>query len=386
MLGSPLLGTAVGLVLLFATTALLCSGITESVSNIFQMRAKYLLTGIRAMLDAPQEPGGTKTATGGGTTAATGGGTTTAGGAYDLNEKVKDRAATDDALKEVRRLTPSDSPPSNPILTAALFASPLLRSLQSRRINGVGKLRNPQYVSGRTFAKALVDLLVPADPQGAVPVSVEIGKLRTAVQKLPTDLPLRGQLLAFLARTDTTVVTFEHAVEQWYDEQMAKMAGWYKRWARVVLGVVGFLVAVAINVDTVQVAHSLYVDAPLQQAVVATANAGTLCQGETDPGNARCAWTTSWTPCAWPASRSAIPAAATRLRGSGAPAGRGRTQPRAAGGTTRASSRAGCSPRSPCRSGRRSGSRRCRSSVRCATPAPSRRRARLADRRGRGLS
>src|SRR6187200_1626949 len=127
MLGSPLLGTAVGLVLLFATTALLCSGITESVSNIFQMRAKYLLTGIRAMLDAPQEPGGTKTATGGGTTAATGGGTTTAGGAYDLNEKVKDRAATDDALKEVRRLTPSDSPPSNPILTAALFASPLLR-------------------------------------------------------------------------------------------------------------------------------------------------------------------------------------------------------------------------------------------------------------------
>ena len=92
------------------------------------------------------------------------------------------------------------------------------------------------------------------------------------------------------------------------------MAGWYKRWARVVLGVVGFLVAVAVNVDTVQVAHSLYVDAPLQQAVVATANAGTLCQGETDPGNARCAWTTSWAPCAWPASRSAIQAVAGEWR------------------------------------------------------------------------
>ena len=52
MLGSPLLGTAVGLVLLFATTALLCSGITESISTLFQMRACYLLTGMRAMLDA----------------------------------------------------------------------------------------------------------------------------------------------------------------------------------------------------------------------------------------------------------------------------------------------------------------------------------------------
>ena len=54
MLGSPLLGTAVGLALLFATTALLCSGVTESISSIFQMRSRYLLTGIRAMLDAAE--------------------------------------------------------------------------------------------------------------------------------------------------------------------------------------------------------------------------------------------------------------------------------------------------------------------------------------------
>ena len=102
--------------------------------------------------------------------------------------------------------------------------------------------------------------------------------------KLPKELPLRRQLLAFLRRAGTSVTAFERAVEQWYDEQMAKMAGWYKRWARVVLGVVGFLVAVAINIDTIQVGHALYIDAPLQQAVVATANAGTLCQGITDPG------------------------------------------------------------------------------------------------------
>ena len=44
MLGSPLLGTAVGLALLFATTALLCSGVTESIASLLQMRARYLLT------------------------------------------------------------------------------------------------------------------------------------------------------------------------------------------------------------------------------------------------------------------------------------------------------------------------------------------------------
>ena len=121
------------------------------------------------------------------------------------------------------------------------------------------------------------------DENGTPPLVVTIDEIRDAVKKLPPDWPVRKPLLAFLARAGTSVTAFERAVEQWYDEQMAKIAGWYKRWSRVFLGVVGFLVAVAVNIDTVQVGHSLYVDAPLQQAVVATANAGTLCQDITLP-------------------------------------------------------------------------------------------------------
>ena len=343
MLGSPLLGTAVGLVLLFATTALLCSGITEWLSNVLQMRAKYLLTGMRAMLDGPEGGGAgapnvlgrwwaylqagvdamvgrpaAATAGHAGTVAApptdwasaaaaapaTGRNGRVAAARWamrqtkhamavqavrqnkpvmNVHDRVKEPRSTAAAVTKVRALTARSKRPPEPLLTTALWDSPLLRSLQSRRISGVGAVRNPQYVSGKTFARALVDLLVPADPEGPVPAAAELGKLRDAVLKLPEELPLRRQLLVFLARATTTVDDFERAVEQWYDEQMAKMAGWYKRWARVILGVVGFVVAVAINVDTVQVGHALYVDAPLQQAVVATADAGTLCQGEPDP-------------------------------------------------------------------------------------------------------
>ncbi len=42
MLGSAALGTAIGLVVLFAVAALLCSGVTEAISNFAQLRAKYL--------------------------------------------------------------------------------------------------------------------------------------------------------------------------------------------------------------------------------------------------------------------------------------------------------------------------------------------------------
>jgi hypothetical protein len=110
-----------------------------------------------------------------------------------------------------------------------------------------------------------------------------IEDVRQAVQRLPGSLPLRRQLLAYLSRAETTLEDFETALEQWYDEQMGKISGWYKRWARVALGIAGLVVAVLANIDTVQVTHSLYVDAPLQQAVASTANAGTLCQGEPDP-------------------------------------------------------------------------------------------------------
>lgn len=288
----PVLGTAVGLLVLFAITALLCSGVTESVSNLLQLRAKYLLTGLRAMLDAPEraaDSGRPKPRS------------------STLHDSVKDPLATKRAVRDVHALTTTDPAPSGPILTTALFDSPLLTSLQSRRIGVLrqGRLRNPQYLSGRTFARALVDLLVPAADDGSATVQVDIDKVRAAVLRLPLGLPLRRQLLAFLSRAGTDLDGFERAVEQWYDEQMAKVAGWYKRWARVLLGAVGLAVAVLANIDTVQVTHSLYIDAPVQQGVIATADTGVLCQGAADAT----------------ARRACATDALTTLRASGLPIG-----------------------------------------------------------------
>jgi hypothetical protein len=268
MFGSPLLGTAIGLVLLFATVSLLCSGITESLSNVLQLRAKYLLTGLRAMLDAPERrtDAGTRTAR------------------NVLHDRVKDQRTTQQAAELVRAPQRTSWDPAVSPLTTALFDSPLVRSLQSRRVGLLRSrsLRNPQYLEPRTFARALVDLLVATDPDGVPPAVVTLEQVRATVEGLPETLPIRRQLLAFLSRAGEDVTAFERDLEQWYDTQMAEISGWYKRWARVVLGCVGLVVAVLVNIDTVQVTHVLYVDAPVQQAVLAAADAGTLCQAGTD--------------------------------------------------------------------------------------------------------
>jgi len=285
MLGSPLLGAAVGLVLLFATTSLLCSGITETLSNLFQMRAKYLLTGLRAMLDGPETRPGEGKATD-----------------KQLHEDVKNPQRTAGAVAEMRKTGAAtatgaagpitDAAPATgatepitdaAVVTKALFDSPLLASMQSRRVRpfGTGSVRNPQYVSAQMFARALIDLLVPSEPDGDVPAVVDIKALAAAVNALPSPT-LRRQLTAFLAASGGHVEAFEQSLEHWYDEEMAKISGWYKRWARVALGITGLIVAVLLNLDTLQVARSLYVDTPIQQAVIATADTGTLCQNVPD--------------------------------------------------------------------------------------------------------
>ena len=258
MSGSAVLGTAIGLVLVFALLSLFCSAITEAVSQFTERRARYLLTGLRSMLDRPESAGRDKAAK------------------DRLHADVKDPAKASAAIEGL--------PEAGTDLTLALFGHPLIRSLQTRRVSwfGSGQVRNPQYISPTAFTRALVDTLLPAATatpgQGSM-----LEQLRTAVLGLDDRMPAKRSLLALIMQAEGDMTRFETATEDWYDEQMSRISGWYKRWAKVVLAVVGLAVAIVVNVDTVQVAQGLYVDAPVREAVVAEALNGTLCRQQDNP-------------------------------------------------------------------------------------------------------
>jgi hypothetical protein len=82
-------------------------------------------------------------------------------------------------------------------LTLALFGHPLLRSLQSSRVGLLGAThRNPSYLASKTFARVLIDTLVP-DDQG----STTLIAVRATVEKLPDGLPAKKSLLTLLRRS-----------------------------------------------------------------------------------------------------------------------------------------------------------------------------------------
>ncbi|HEU5108438.1 MAG TPA: hypothetical protein VFT95_07755, partial [Micromonosporaceae bacterium] len=150
---SATLGTALGLVLVFALLALFCSGITETIANLTQRRAGYLLTGLRAMLDRPEaEP----------TPGMSGG-----QAKQRLSRLTKNPERTKAAAAAVQG-EPTEPVPAESTLTLALFDHPLVKSLQTRRTKWLrrrdGALRNPQYISPEVFTRALIDTVLPVGP------------------------------------------------------------------------------------------------------------------------------------------------------------------------------------------------------------------------------
>lgn len=73
-------------------------------------------------------------------------------------------------------------------------------------------------------------------------------------------------------------------IEQWFDEGMGRASGWYKRWTQAVQFSLGLVLAIALNVDAIQIVRALDANSELRRSVSAQALA--MAQQETlDPRN-----------------------------------------------------------------------------------------------------
>jgi hypothetical protein len=205
MFGSQALETAIGLALLFFVLASAVSAVVEGLSRLLQKRAKDLEATLRDMLSGTA--GTTK----------------------------KDAAATG-AL---------DIFQGTAVYTAAQAAARQGRWIGSARAR-------PAYLSARSFADAVMELLADADKDLTGP---GWAGLRTRLQTL--DAEVTGSLLHAKA-----------GLESWFDETMGRLSDAYKRWATTVLFVVGLLIAGFGNVSTIDVAQTLWQQPVARQAAL----------------------------------------------------------------------------------------------------------------------
>ena len=355
MLSSGTVDLAIGLVFVFGVTAALSSAVTELIARFIGLRGAYLLSGLhelvdsgnqildltrvktdytdmRAMIQArmqtPEAPSTDGARAAPGSTAQ--GDTPTATG--QAQEETTPASTTTQA-PPASSTAPAQAPPA----TAALHGGPILSSqgmagqisdrnlmLTPTKPNYPAKLtapaarRNPwgmwrdrrslpSYIPARSFSDAVIDLVVPDTAD-----QTTMDTIHHSVNALPDVWPLKPSLLALLKDAGDDVVRFRGAVEHWYEDHMDRVSGWYKRYVARITLLVGALLVVAFNVNTLTIGRMLFSDSTVNSAVSTVAANTTNCSRDeqsclSDLQARLSAASTAGLPIGWGTVRDCVP-------------------------------------------------------------------------------
>ena len=101
------------------------------------------------------------------------------------------------------------------------YNHPMIRSLYGQKSDG----RKPSYIPPRIFSLVLLDLIAPSDGDE----SKTFENIRQDIAKLPSQSPLRQNLLILLDDAKDDITHFHANIEVWYNNSMDRISGWYKR-------------------------------------------------------------------------------------------------------------------------------------------------------------
>lgn len=105
----------------------------------------------------------------------------------------------------------------------------------------------------------------------AAPTTPEVlARMTSALASLP-DGQVRSALVDLMNRAGGNIDTFRKNAEAWFDDKMDRVSGWYKRRTKPILFVIGLVLVVTINADSVYIARTLWRQPALRESVTAAA-------------------------------------------------------------------------------------------------------------------
>jgi hypothetical protein len=241
MFGSVILDVAIGMAFVYLLMSLIASVIQELLAAFMQLRAANLEKGLRSLFSGDS-----------------------LNAEMDLVNSIYDHGLVRGLYSDPRR----DSGKLPSIFRRAMD---WVRMVMRRVIGinadkpltiAVDPLLLPAYIPSRTFALALIDTLNTSKKEGAEAMASIKEALATHNNKAAQ------ALLALAIDAKGDVVAFQRNLEQWYNDAMDRVSGWYKRYTQRALIGIGLLLAIALNVSSVRVARTLWLDRDARQAMV----------------------------------------------------------------------------------------------------------------------
>lgn len=139
---------------------------------------------------------------------------------------------------------------------AALFAANITEHpLYKRSAENSIFYKKPAYLSADVFSDILMDVL---SKKSTAPVLMkDIKNNLSELGALGMNPELKNILTIYINQANGDMVRFKGLLEDWYNQQMDRVRGWYKRQTNRILLVIGLALAIGFNVNTIQIASKL---------------------------------------------------------------------------------------------------------------------------------
>jgi hypothetical protein len=146
------------------------------------------------------------------------------------------------------------------------YGSPVISALSVSSGGG-----HPSYIPSSHFIGATLGLATVAG--GAGKAGEDTWKAVGAQLRNPRikDTPVGQALLPIWQRSGDDAERFRHEAEAWFDDQMERLSGVYRRWTQQIVWATGIALVIALNANTIRMVDSLYRDPARRDVIVAQA-------------------------------------------------------------------------------------------------------------------
>ncbi|WP_233752810.1 hypothetical protein [Flavilitoribacter nigricans] len=144
----------------------------------------------------------------------------------------------------------------------AFITNPLYKQLSFKYGRGVSN--PPSYIDNDSFRTILFDIILGEDGLES--------QLKTKIDALEND-EMRRILKQLIRDADGKIDVFKQRIGEWYESIMDRASGYYKRMTQKILIIVGIVMAVVLNADTLALYRSLETNPETLDKLVAAAEA-----------------------------------------------------------------------------------------------------------------
>ncbi|OQW40431.1 MAG: hypothetical protein A4S08_04365 [Proteobacteria bacterium SG_bin4] len=138
-------------------------------------------------------------------------------------------------------------------------------------INGLSKTgQKPSYIPPKNFTLAIMDIMtgntgkLPPDNQSLIETIEK--------QSLFAQTEAGKSVILLLHEAGNDAEKARKNLENWYNDAMDRVGGWYKQKTQVIIFAIALVVCSALNIDAIKISQTLWTDIALRQALVQAAS------------------------------------------------------------------------------------------------------------------